>query len=223
MADAYWGEIWRTESGRATWSAPDPWVVAAVRHFRSRRVRTVLDLGCGAGRHVAFLADEGFSAYGLDKSPYAVAAARANASGRRARSPFVVGDLLALPYRSASFDAVMAFNVVYHVDEDGLRQALAEVQRVLRPRGIYLATMLSKRNREYGRGIEISPNTFRQPDAIDDKVHPHTYSNAEDLTRLHRDFELVSAAEVEQLEPGSYHWHCCFESKRQAAEPSTGR
>lgn len=222
MADVYWGGVWRTESGRAEWSAPDPWVVAGVRYFRSRRVRAVLDLGCGVGRHTAFLADEGFSAHGLDKSPFAVAAARANASGRRARSTFVVGDLLALPYRSESFDAVLAFNVVYHVDEDGLRQALAEVQRVLRPRGIYLTTMLSKRNREYGRGIEISPNTFRQPEAIDDKVHPHTYSNAEDLTRLHRDFELVSAAEVEQSRPGSYHWHCCFELKRQAAEQGAG-
>lgn len=222
-ADVYWGGIWTSESGRAKWSAPDPWVVAGVRHFRSRRVRAVLDLGCGVGRHVAFLAEQGFAAYGLDKSPFAVAAARATASAMCAGSTFLVGDMLALPYRSASFDAVLAFNVVYHADEDGVQQALAEVRRVLRPGGIYLVTMLSKRNREYGRGIEMSPNTFRQPDAIDDKVHPHTYSNAEDLTRLHRDFELVSAAEVEQSSPGSYHWHCCFELKRQAGEPSAGR
>lgn len=210
-AHVYWENVWRKATARVKWSRPDPWVAASLGPLRDRGVTDTLDIGCGIGRHTVLLANEGFCSHGLDKSRAAVAAVRQAASEANVRVSVTVGDMAALPYPSASFDFVLAYNVIYHCDEDGLRQALAEVRRVLRPRGIYQATMLSKRNREYGRGVEISPNTFCQPLADDDKVHPHLYTDAEDLIRLHNGFKLVSHVDAEQSAQGSFHWHCQFE------------
>ncbi len=221
-AHLYWDRTWRTPDGRADWSHPDPWIAGSVGELRRRGVRDVLDLGCGVGRHTIFLAAEGFSCSGIDLSPAAISYATEVAEKAGVTVGFSVGAVTDLPYPAACFDFVFAFNVVYHTDEPGLRQALAEVKRVLRPGGIYQCTMLSKRNREYGRGVEVSPNTFCQPTAVDDKVHPHLYTDAADLVRLHDGLQLISAADEEHSAPGSFHWHCRF-ALPAAARPQTPR
>jgi SAM-dependent methyltransferase len=210
-AHLYWDEVWRTDAAGAEWTSPDAWVVGTVDILRARDVKHVLDLGCGLGRHSILLAHEGFSTSGLDRSRSAVISARQAARAHGLTVTYAVGDFTALPYADGSFDSVLAVNVVYHADERGLRRTLAEVRRVLRPAGIYQSTMLSKRNKEYGRGIEIAANTFRQPGASDDKVHAHLYSDAADLVRLHDGFALMSAVDTEDTAPGSFHWRCQFE------------
>jgi tellurite methyltransferase len=210
-AHVYWDQVWRTSEGRADWSLAHPWLVDAVPELQRIGVRDALDLGCGVGRHAFFLAEQGFQAHGADRSDAAVTHARAEADRRGLSIAFDVCDFTALPYPADSFDLVLAFNVIYHTDEDGLGRALDEVRRVLRPGGVYHATMLSKRNREYGRGVEVSRNTFVQPTATDDKIHPHLYVDAADLVRLHDGWQLVSAADVDDTGTGGNHWYCRFE------------
>jgi SAM-dependent methyltransferase len=210
-AHVYWDRMWRTDEGRGDWSKPHPWVTDTIGLLRRQGVRDVLDVGCGIGRHALFLAGEGFRVLGTDLSDTAAAFVRGEAAKRGLEVTVDIADFTSLPYPAGSVDFVLAFNVVYHADEQGVDRALAEIRRVLRPGGCYQSTMLSKRNAQYGRGVEVSPNTFVQPDATDDKVHPHLYVDAGDLVRLHRGFQLLSAFDAEQAAPGSFHWHCLFQ------------
>jgi cyclopropane fatty-acyl-phospholipid synthase-like methyltransferase len=47
---------------------PDEILVKAVKLLRKRIALKVLDLGCGAGRHVVYMASQTFEAYGVDVS-----------------------------------------------------------------------------------------------------------------------------------------------------------
>jgi SAM-dependent methyltransferase len=49
------------------------------------------------------------------------------------------GDICALPFADASFDVVLATDVIEHVDDDG--HATAEIARVLAPDGLALITV----------------------------------------------------------------------------------
>lgn len=212
-----WDRAWRelAASGeQSPWRRAEPKVLASVPLLRRRGVRRLLDLGSGLGRHVLPLAAEGFEVYGLDASRSGVREISAAAGAAGLRVGLVVGTFLALPFPSDSFDFVLAWNVLYHGDGVSAGHAVAEVARVLRPAGLYLGTMLSKRNVEYGVGREIRPGTFVQDGSSGDRCHPHFYCDAAQLLAIHADFEPLALEDRDQGDSrrtAQYHWEFLME------------
>jgi SAM-dependent methyltransferase len=92
----------------------------------------VLDVGCGEGRHLELLQPDGARLYGVDLDRVSLASARRFAQ-------VVGGDLRALPLASASLDAAFCwYSTLFVFDEEGNRQALCEIARVLRAGGRFL-------------------------------------------------------------------------------------
>jgi len=100
----------------------------------------VLDLACGAGRHMAALQKAGAHVVGLDLSwPLLVAARSAGAE------LLVRADMRWLPVRSGAMDAVVnlftSFGYFAHDDEHAL--VLSEISRVLAPGGRFALDFLN--------------------------------------------------------------------------------
>ncbi|HZU12445.1 MAG TPA: class I SAM-dependent methyltransferase [Chloroflexota bacterium] len=100
----------------------------------------VLEVGAGSGalwRENADRIPPGWELTLTDLSPGILADARRSLTGLHAR--FAVADAQALPFSDASFDAVLANHMLYHVPDR--RRAIAEFRRVLQPGGrLYAAT-----------------------------------------------------------------------------------
>jgi len=90
-----------------------------------------LDLGCGNGKTVSTLLDEGYDVTGVDFSKVAVEQCRK----RFPDSDFVVSPVDRLPFADDSFDYVTAVHVLEHLDDEELKAAVEEIGRVLRPGG----------------------------------------------------------------------------------------
>ncbi len=116
------------------------WVEDLRARFAGREPRRILDVGCGTGRHTR-LAREAFPeavrVLGVDPSHGMLAAARS-------RDPsgcfgFLRARVEALPFASASFDAVLLAMVLHHVPAP--ETAFREMGRLLAPGGlVYLRT-----------------------------------------------------------------------------------
>jgi SAM-dependent methyltransferase len=89
----------------------------------------VVDVGCGAGRAVAELADQGVQVMGIDLSDQMIALARE----RWPHGEFRVGDAYALPLPDGEAAGYRADKVIHALADPG--RALAEAQRVLAPGG----------------------------------------------------------------------------------------
>jgi methionine biosynthesis protein MetW len=94
-----------------------------------------LDVGCGDGQTAGvWFRDHGRSYIGVDVSANAVASARA--IGLEAH---VIEAAASLPFGDAEFDAVVCIEVLEHLFAPAA--AVAEMLRVLKPRGVLLATV----------------------------------------------------------------------------------
>jgi tellurite methyltransferase len=205
-----WDKRWATPEGRAGWIAPDPAVIGLIPELKARGARTVLDLGCGVGRHALQLAAEGFSVEAIDGSAAGVAVAREAAQARGLSLGFRRGAIDQLPFADGAFDFVLSWNVIYHGTLGDVGRRLAEIWRVLKPGGIYQGTMLSTRNANYGEGRAVAPDTF-VIDGAEEKSHAHYYCDAARLVGLLAGFELLSLNQDEQGKPGAWHWHLVAE------------
>ncbi len=96
--------------------------------------REILDLGCGVGDLGRGAQARRRRVFGLDHDFAALREARAHES-------VILADLSdgELPFRGASFDAVVAKDVVEHVRDPG--SLLAEIRRVLKPGGKLLLSV----------------------------------------------------------------------------------
>jgi SAM-dependent methyltransferase len=102
----------------------------------------VLDCPCGYGRHSIPLARAGFHVVGADRSPVLLEEARRRA-GEGDWPHWVEADHRELPFADASFDAAFnLFSSLGYRGEEGDRQTLSELRRVLRPgRALVIETM----------------------------------------------------------------------------------
>jgi SAM-dependent methyltransferase len=107
----------------------------------------LLDLGCGAGRHAFEAARRGARVVALDtdkgelQQVAAIGAAMDEAGEVPAGAAIcpALGDATAMPFADASFDVVIAAEVMEHIPAD--QDAMREVARVLRPGGTAAVTV----------------------------------------------------------------------------------
>jgi SAM-dependent methyltransferase len=119
------------------------WWFAGRRRLLARQIRRlalpssacILDVGTGTGTNLRLLTELGFEdVTGVDASDDAVRLCAEKHPGLVEK-----GDACALPFPDASFDLVLATDVLEHLEDDG--KALAELRRVLRPGGSALLTV----------------------------------------------------------------------------------
>ncbi len=204
-----WDKRWATDEGRTGFVEPHPEVLALVPELKTQGVHNVLDLGCGVGRHSLVLADAGFDVLAMDGSAAGLEVLRQNAAARGLTLQLRQGDVDSLPFPEASFDYVLSWDVLYHGNLGDAGHRVAEVWRVLKPGGLFQATMLSLRHKNYRAGRQVAPNTFVEDN--EDRGHSHFYCDAATIVALFSGFELLKLGQHLKRKPGSWHWNIIAE------------
>lgn len=120
----------------------------------------VLDLGCGAGRHTIFLAENGFEAYGIDISENAVVEAEKRTQEKNLSVVYKVAPCESIPFEDEFFDALVAYGTIYYGDVYMVKHAIGEIFRLLNKGGKALLAVRSLEDYRYDSSLEIEPHTI---------------------------------------------------------------
>jgi len=183
---------------------PDKLVVNLIPILRRKNAKRILDLGCGAGRHVLYFAEKNFEAYGIDVSDTAIKKTKERLKERKLKSnaELVKGDMKTLPYTSSCFDAVICINTIYHQRKREIEETISKIFRILKKGGIFLANFHSKRSSRYGKGIKVEEDTFIDEHGPEKGVLHH-YVDEKELKVLLRNFRKVEL-KMEEEKINSY-------------------
>ena len=119
-----------------------------------------VDLGCGDGEHLGWLADHAKVLYASDYNLLRLS----RATGKQAAAGVVMADLTAYPAVDDAFDLVFCHHVIEHVP--ALDQALSEIRRVLRPGGIALIGTPNEGAGFWRLAYRLQPETRRTTDHV---------------------------------------------------------
>lgn len=113
--------------------------------------KLVLDLGCGAGIDSAEFAQNGASVVSTDFTR--IATQSTHSLFREANLPACVvqADATSLPFKKETFDCVYSFGVLHHIP--GVKKAVAEINRVLKPGGQVMVMLYNRDSLLYGYSI----------------------------------------------------------------------
>ena len=134
-----------------------------------------LDIGCGVGFVVEYLSGRSFdlNAFGVDISDTAIEKSRMrlkNVPGSNQR--LTVLNNQTLPFEDNFFSLVTCFDVLEHLDEVDIDATLNEIERVIRPGGVFFGSVSCRAsgvNDQFGENLH---RTVKSPDWWIERVAP---------------------------------------------------
>lgn len=125
-----------------------------------RKKIKVLEVGCGQGANLWFLAKEGFEVHGVDISSSAIIKAEAYLKeAYDVKANLKVADIGDLPYKNEHFDIVIDCATIQHVSFSDHEKAYNEIYRVLKPSGLFWCFHIAE-GREYDGLKEVDYKTY---------------------------------------------------------------
>ena len=195
-----WNQILQREEYRP--ESPDEIVVNLASILEERKAKRILDLGCGAGRHVIYLAERGFESYGADISETGLELTKNKLRSRKLEAEIIKCDMKSIPYVHSRFDAAICVWAIYHQKLKEIQETISEIYRVLNRKGLLLANFHSKRSGKYGEGMKVEENSFMQENGPEKGVIHH-FVDEDELRELLEKFRIVDLDAKENM-VGSY-------------------
>jgi len=185
---------------------PVPFMTEMLPFFKRNKIKNVLDLGCGTGRHCIYLAKNGFDVVGVDVSGSALRMASAWVRKERLRNvAFMRGTMVNIPFDNIHFDAVISVSVIHHALKKDIEKTIDEIYRVLKRNGILFTNLASVKDPRYGSGEEVEDGTFRILEAFEEKHFEelHHFFTKQEATKLLGRF---TQAKIERLKEKPSYW-----------------
>jgi SAM-dependent methyltransferase len=136
-----WDPVWEYVFSNQEWGKYPPEdlirFIARTFYVNNRKEIKILEVGCGLGANLWFLAREGFETFGIDGSQTAITRAknRLNNECPNWRGELTVGDFSILPYPNDYFDAVVDIEAVCCNSYATSKEIYSEMARVARGGG----------------------------------------------------------------------------------------
>jgi len=162
-----WDPVWEEVFTQQAWGMyPGEDLIRFIaRNFyqvQSRRDVKVLEVGCGPGANLWFMAREGFTVYGIDGSKTAIEQARARLDSECAgwTGELLVGDISKLPFLEETFDAVIDNEALSCNSFDNSVLIYAEMARVTKKNGKFFSRTFAKGSWGDETGEKVGHDTY---------------------------------------------------------------
>lgn len=193
------GWDWET-ADKTIWLDPAEESYYYCKKWQHEDKRSVLDLGCGLGRHSILFAQHGFKVTAADISDYAVQQTREKADKLGLDIRTLVCDMAKLPFRENSFDCIFSYLSISHTDTEGFAKILTDIKKILKPDGEIYLNLCSKETWSFkdANFPKIDENTVIKTEDGPEKGVPHFFVDLDDVKRLFEpDFELLRVRHVD--------------------------
>jgi cyclopropane fatty-acyl-phospholipid synthase-like methyltransferase len=219
MTDTIESKAWDWSSvPENSWNkVSDEFLPVALR-WQNLGKQTVLDIGCGRGRHALHLAEMGFKVTATDLSSYGIHQLNEQTRQKNLEGTIttLVCDMLDLPFKKGQFDCILAFHSVFHTDYRGLKQIIAKITDFLNDSGGLYITFNSKSNRAYSdpANERIDEYTIIKTQGFEKGI-PHTHLEYKDVIDLLSGYKISKIQHIQDFyhRGDSYHYFVEAEKK----------
>lgn len=186
----FWDTAWRRVSKPHKDLPKLPYIHEITRKFKKYQVKKILDLGCGSGWLTIFISKYGFDITGIDIAKPAIELGKIWAKEDNANVNFLVGDILNLPFKDGTFDAIVCNSVLEHLRLDQAEVLIKKVHAILKDGGFFFGCF-DKVGHGKGEFYEIGDSTHVYTDELRKGMMLRNFPD-EEIKNLFKDFDILS-------------------------------
>ena len=178
---------------------PSKAAVNALKSFKEKNIKKIVEFGAGLGRDTLFFAKNSINVEALDYSPTAI-----KLINKKAKENKLSNNISAklfdvrkkLPFKDASVEACFS-HMLYcmALSNFDLNNLNNEILRVLKPGGINIYTVRHLEDGDYKNGIHVGENLYENDGFI---VH---FFSKEKIEKTSKGFKIL---DVEKFEEGAF-------------------
>ena len=185
-------EFWESQFSKegAMWKyEPSDSAFMALELFKNKGIKNILIPGFGYGRNARLFYDRGIKISGIEISESAIQLAKMTGIDCNIHH----GSVTAMPFDKEVYDGIFCFALVHLLSKPERRNFLKSCFNQLKPGGLMIFVMASKKMSMYGEGIKLSNNRFR----ISNGLKVYFYDSAS-VVKEFADFGLIEYKEIEE-------------------------
>jgi cyclopropane fatty-acyl-phospholipid synthase-like methyltransferase len=118
------------------------WVARNFTDKDSRKAMTVLDVGCGAGANLWYLAEQGFNCTGIDIAENALDRCKDLLAKRGQQAQLIRASMTDLPFAPESFDIILDLGGSSSIPLAVVPEYMAQIHTILKPGGHFFASFV---------------------------------------------------------------------------------
>ena len=170
----------------------------ALTQFPIKQNTKILDLGCGAGRHAIFLAQEGFDVYATDISREGINVTQNRAQELGLHIQTKTNPAHLMDYSENFFDGIVCYAVLYYGSKEQMETAIKKSFQSLKPGGKMFLVTRGNQDWRCRYGQKISSFEYHLTDlgngtpADSEKNMVQTFLTKNELIDLYKDFRKVT-------------------------------
>ncbi len=168
--------------------------------FQRNEIKSVLIPGFGYGRNAKVFYDQGIQVAGIEISKTAIERARKYFGNEVSIHQGSVADM---PFDKAFFQAVYCYSLIHLLDKAERLKLIEDCYSQLMPNGIMVFVALTKNDKRFGVGEEVSKNTFCSPSGL----NLYFYDEAA-VKEEFKKYNIIELKEIKEPEenPTEKHW-----------------
>lgn len=182
-------KLWAEERKKHDLKYPDENVVRFLKkNFKTGKDKTILDFGCGSGRHTLIMAEMEFMIYAMDYNVVCLELTKEKLDKINYKNvKYILNKRLVINLPDESVDCIVAWGALFYFNKAERELFCKEMKRVLKPDGVILADYRTIDDHLYNKGTKIEENLFKLDDSSAGNLKNLIYwfCNKEDLAELY--------------------------------------
>jgi SAM-dependent methyltransferase len=187
-AETIWDNIYKGYlAGGPAWASLNDELHPEFLSFMDRTifpVKYALDIGCGSGKYLKYLQQQGFRVAGLDSSESAISMARELLNNQ---GELIMADMYEYSYPKNTFDLILSWASLHHGAKRNVLNLLNDIHQALLPNGKFFISLPCndcKKNWAMMAEHETLDDGTCIPLTGPEKGLPHSFFTSDEIDRI---------------------------------------
>ncbi len=154
-------EYWKTKWDERGIESPNNFARRCFSQIKNKDFKTLLDIGCGAGRDSLYFARNGLNVTAIDFSEGGHVKLRKFIEEKNIKNITpILRDIRKIDFKDNSFDVIYAHLSLHYFDDATTTQIFGELYRILKSEGLIFIKCKSTEDELCGQGERVGENMY---------------------------------------------------------------